>query len=110
MLTDTHRHSHLVAALQKLNEFTAAHADTAATIVVIGGVTDFHQACAAASNANLCVERVYSNIAPMSIVGASSADWQCSLADWLYAVDLQGPPSHTCRKSDKHLLAPALIM
>lgn len=73
-----------------LIDFTAANADTAATIVVIAGVTDFHTSCAAASHANLCVERVYSNIAPSRILSASNADWQCGLADWLYANDLQG--------------------
>jgi hypothetical protein len=67
------------------------------TLVVIGGVLDYHEPCAKARALGMCVERVYGSLAPQRIVAASNANWQCSFGDLLQGLDI---PDWRCDDSE----------
>lgn len=67
------------------------------TLVVIGGVLDYHEPCAKARAQGICVERVYGSLAPERIVAASNANWQCSFGNLLHDLDI---PDWRCDESE----------
>ena len=64
-------------------------AEAKSTLVVIGGVLDYHEPCAKARAQGLVVERVYGSQAPLRIVAASQANWQCGLAELLTEIGMR---------------------
>jgi hypothetical protein len=54
-----------------------------ATLVIIGGVLDYHEVCAKAREQGIFVERLYGSVAPRKLVAASKANWSASFAEWL---------------------------
>lgn len=69
-------------AAQEIQRFCSV-AQPRSTLVVVGGVLDYHEPCSRARAAGLCVERVYGSNAPRRIVEASRAHWHASFADVL---------------------------
>jgi hypothetical protein len=58
------------------------------TVVIIGGVLDFHLQCSSARAQGLIVERVYGSVASLRMVQASNSNWHTSFGDFLQHVGI----------------------
>lgn len=60
------------------------------TIVIIGNVAEYHEACLYARKKGLCVERILSADGLHRLAEACHANWICSLADFMTAHGMTG--------------------
>ena len=60
------------------------------TIVIIGNVTEYHEACLYARKKGLFVERILSADGLHRLAEACHANWMCSLANFLEAHGMAG--------------------
>jgi hypothetical protein len=67
------------------------------TLVIIGGVLDYHEQCNMARTQGLCIERLYGAIAPQRMVGASNSNWHASFADFLQHVGIADWRTGNCQ-------------
>jgi hypothetical protein len=60
------------------------------TIVIIGNVAEYHEACLFARKKGLFVERLHGVSGLKRLAEACHANWMCSFAEFLVAHDMQG--------------------
>lgn len=75
--------------LQAIMEF-ARSMPRGSTIVIIGNVAEYHEACLFARRKGLFVERLLSASGLKRLAEACHANWMCSLAKFLAAHEMPG--------------------